>query len=384
MKILLLTTHLNIGGITSYTVTLAKALKAEGNEVFVASSGGILVPELAAGGVSHIKVNMLTKSEMSPKIFRAIFEIQKIVKTLDIDIIHAQTRVTQVVGFFVSRSCRRGFVTTCHGFFRRNIGRILFPLWGDRVVAISDAVRQHLIDDFRVNKNRISLIYNGIDVKKFLRDFSENERNDLKDRFGIRRDHSVIGTIARFTPDKGHDVLLKAFLEILKEKPNVQLVFVGDGKERSKMIELTQRFGLSENVIFVKPQLNTVNVLSIIDVFMFVPRRKEGLGLGLLEAQASGKPAVVTNVGGIPNVIKDGVNGFIVEPSKPERLVEPTLKLLKDKELYKRMSSAGREVVVEKFSINGMVDKVKALYKDVIGVQGSQGPSETLRAQGNI
>jgi len=366
MRILLLTTHLNIGGIGTYTVTLAKALKLKGLDVCVASSGGVLVPELTAGGVSHIKIDIFTKSELDPKVFAAIFEIRKIVKRLDIDIIHAETRVTQVVAFFVSRLCKVGFVTTCHGFFRKNLGRLLLPAWGERVIAISKAVEDHLLKDFRVNKNKIALIHNGIDIKRFLKDFSEEEKAGLKDRFGVRKDHAIIGTIARFTPDKGHDVILYALYRILKQKPNVQIVFVGEGKERSKIVDLIERLNLSENVILLRPQINTVNILSTIDVFMFAPRRKEGLGIVLLEAMASGKPVVATNVGGISSIVEDGVNGFLVEPSRPELLVEPALKLLKQKELYKDMAQVGREIVIQKFSINGMVDRVCEVYRQVI------------------
>ena len=363
MRILLLTTHLNIGGIGTYIVSLAKALKAKGEDVIVASSGGMLVEELTSGGVSHIKINVKTKSEMNPKIFGAVFQLRRLVKRLGIDVIHSQTRVTQVIGFFVSRLCRIRFVTTCHGFFRPNLGRRILPAWGDRVIAISEAVKEHLEKDFNVSSDRISLIYNGIDAKNFLREFSQEEKDALKDKFGIRKDHSVIGIIARFTPDKGHDVLLSALFEILKEIPNVQLVFVGDGKEYSRIFDLTQHMGLTENVIFVKSQIKTLNILSVMDVFMFTPRRKEGLGLVLLEALAAGKPVVATKVGGIPSIIKDGVNGFLVPPSRPELLIEPTIRLLKDKDLYQKMSQVGREIVVQKFSINGMADKVHALYK---------------------
>jgi len=365
MRILLLTTHLNIGGIGTYTISLARALRKKGNEVFVASSGGVLLSDLAASGVSHIKLNMLTKSELSPKVLASIFELRKVVKKMNIDVIHAQTRVSQVIGFFVSKLCRKAFVTTCHGFFRPKIGRWILPAWGDRVIAISNAVEEHLIKDFHVRKDRISLIYNGINAMKFLKDFSKEEKDALKDKFGIRKDHSIIGTIGRFTPDKGQDVLLHALFEILKQKPNVQLVFVGDGKERLEIIDMAQRLGLSENVIFVKSQISTINILSVMDVFMFTPKRKEGLGLALLEALAAGKPAVATNVGGVSSIIQDGINGFLVEPSRHNLLVEPTVRLLKDKALYEKMSHVGREMVIQKFSINGMADKVEKLYREV-------------------
>jgi len=366
MKILFLTTHLNIGGITSYIITLAKALKAKGHDVFIASGGGELLAELDKSGIPHIKLDIITKAELSPKVFRAIFEITSIVKRLNIDIIHSQTRVTQVAGFFASRLSKIKLVTTCHGFFRQNIGRRILPSWGEQVIAISEAVQRHLIDDFHVDKDKVSLIYNGIDVKKFIKDFSEEEKLILKDRYGIRKDCAVIGTIARFTPDKGHDILLYALRDILKEKSNVQLVFVGDGKEYSKVVDLAAQLNLSENVVFVRSQLDTVGILSIMDVFMFTPKRKEGLGLALLEALASGKAVVATNTGGIPNVIEDNVNGFLVPPANHRVLVEPVLKLLEDKDLYKKMSHAARQKVIEKFSIDGMVDKVEKVYHEVI------------------
>lgn len=366
MRILLFTNHLNIGGISTYTVSLARALKAKGHEVFVASCGGMLVPELVQSGVSHINIGILTKSELSPKVFRAISEVTKIAKRLHIDIVHPQTRITQVVGFFVSKACGVPLVTTCHGFFNKNIGRVLLPAWGDRVIAISDAVKENLISYFGVDKEKVSMIYNGIEIKKFLKDFSEDEKDKLKDRFGIKRDYSVIGMIARFTPDKGHDTLLYALFKILKEKPNVQLVFAGDGDKRQEIEKLSQRLGLSDNVVFIKPQLSTVNALAIMDVFMFTPARREGMGLALLEAMASGKPVVATNVGGISSVIENNVNGFLVEPSRPELLAEPVLRLLKDKALYARMAQAGREIVVKKFSINGMTEKTENVYKEVL------------------
>jgi len=365
MRILLLTTHLNIGGISTYTVSLAKALKAKGHEVFVMSNGGILVPDLAKSGVSHINISLLTKSELSPKVFKAIFEISKIVKRLGIDIVHSQTRVTQVIGFFVSKSCGIPLVTTCHGFFYKNIGRAILPAWGSRVIAISDAVKENLINYFGVDEARVSLIYNGIDAQKFIRDLSGEEKARLKDKFGIKRNYSVIGMIARFTPDKGHDTLLYALCDIVKKKPDVQLVFVGDGDKKRDIVELSQRLNLSDNVVFVKPQINTVNALAVMDVFMFTPKRREGLGLAVLEALASGKPVVATDVGGVSSIVENNMNGFLVRPSEPGLLVEPVLRLLGDKAVYANMAQAGRETVVKKFSINGMADRTEDIYREV-------------------
>ncbi|MCX5687886.1 MAG: glycosyltransferase family 4 protein, partial [Candidatus Omnitrophica bacterium] len=147
---------------------------------------------------------------------------------------------------------------------------------------------------------------------------------------------------------------------------NVQLVFVGDGDKRQDMIKLSQRLDLSDSVVFIKPQINTVNALAVMDIFMFTPKRREGLGLVLLEALASGKPVIATDVGGVSSVIENDVNGFLVEPSRPELLVEPVLRLLKDKTVYARMAVSGREIVIKKFSINGMVDRTEEVYREVV------------------
>ncbi|PIW67969.1 MAG: glycosyltransferase family 1 protein, partial [Candidatus Omnitrophica bacterium CG12_big_fil_rev_8_21_14_0_65_42_8] len=121
-----------------------------------------------------------------------------------------------------------------------------------------------------------------------------------------------------------------------------------------------------DNVLFIKPQLNTVDVLAVMDVFMFTPARREGLGLVVLEALASGKPVVATDIGGISSIIENNVNGFLVKPSEPKLLAGPVLRLLNDKALYARMAASGREVVIRKFSINEMADKTEKVYMEVI------------------
>ncbi|MFA5389545.1 MAG: glycosyltransferase family 4 protein [Candidatus Omnitrophota bacterium] len=366
MRILLFTTHLNIGGIATYVVSLARALSSRGHDIFVASGGGALEPELAKSGIVHLRMDIITKSELSPKVLKAVFEISRIIKRHNIDIVHSQTRITQVAGFFVSRRCNIPMVTTCHGFFRKNAGRIMLPSWGDKVIAISDAVRENLINYFKVDEGRVALIYNGVDADRFLRDFSEEEKEKIRAGFGIKKGRKVIGMIARFTPDKGHDTLLYALAEIVKQRPDVQLMFVGDGDKRREAIELSRKLNLSENVTFAAPQLNTADALAVMDIFMFTPERREGLGLALLEALAAGKPVVATNVGGISSVVENGINGFLVEPSKPGPLAVSVLRLLSDKELCARMAQAGIKTVAEKFSMAAMAEKTEEVYKEAV------------------
>ena len=130
MNILFLTTHANTGGITSYILTLGEALVKSGHKVWVASSGGDCVPRMEAAGMRHIKINIRTKSEVHPKLWLCFGPLNELIRKEGIDIIHAQTRVTQVLGFFLSRASGVKMVTTCHGFFRPRWFRKMFPCWG--------------------------------------------------------------------------------------------------------------------------------------------------------------------------------------------------------------------------------------------------------------
>ena len=121
-----------------------------------------------------------------------------------------------------------------------------------------------------------------------------------------------------------------------------------------------------ENVIFVKSQISTMNILSVIDVFMFTPERKEGLGLVLLEALASGKPIVATNVGGISSIVKDGVNGFLVEPCNSEQLADRIQFLLDRDELRATMSKTGRKMVEDTFSWDAKAMEISKTYETLL------------------
>ena len=267
MKILLLTSHLNFGGISIYTFSLAKGLKDKGNDVLVGSSGGDLVPQLLNIGIRHIKIPVNTKSEIGPKAMLSVFKLRKILKEEKVELIHAQTRVTQVVASNLSRFFKIPYVTTCHGFFKPHGGRLIFPCWGNRVIAISEAVREHLVNQMKVAKEKIGLIYNGIDLDKF----SKYRRPEEKDNFRLEYKLSgapVIGIISRLSSVKGHKYLLASFAQILKEYPEEQLLIVGDGPEENKLVNLAKELKILGKVIFAKSTPDTTKPLSVMDIFV--------------------------------------------------------------------------------------------------------------------
>jgi len=360
MKILFLTTHINTGGITSYLSSLAQGLIAEGHKIFLVSSGGDREKDLEGLGIQVIRLDIKTKSELSPKVYRAIGPICKVIRDEKIDIIHAHTRVTQVLGVIVSRFCGKPYVSTCHGFFKPRLSRKLFPCWGRQVIAISTQVQNHLINDLHVPAKTITVINNGIDLSEFT-DINEEERILKRKELGLYSG-PILGMIARLSDVKGQDILIHAMPEILRKVSSAKLLLVGQGKMEESWKSLVQGLGLEDEVIFLPVISKTAQILKALDLFV-VPSRQEGFGLSAIEAMAMGLPVVASKVGGIPDIIEDGKTGFLVAAENSQELSRKIIEVLKDIAKAKRVALAGQSSVRKRFSLKEMTEKTLEVYK---------------------
>ena len=150
MKILHITSHLNVGGVSSSILALSRGLKERGHRVIVASGGGQLEAPAIAEGLMHWRVPLHTSVEFSPQVFAATRTLAASLRRDPVDILHGHTRVGQWVAYRLSRRLRCPYVTTWHGYFTPNLGRRLWPFSGDATIAISEPVRQHLQQTFQV------------------------------------------------------------------------------------------------------------------------------------------------------------------------------------------------------------------------------------------
>ncbi len=364
MKVLHVTTHFNVGGITKYILNLAKAVQTEGVEVIVASSGGDLEPGLKKCGIRHLQLNIKTKFEFGPKAIISGFKIAGIIKNEKIDLLHAHTRVSQVASAIASAITGVPVVTTCHGYFKKR-SRALVDTWGVKVIAISDAVRMHLRDDLGVSEPRIKLIYSGVDADRFSRVYSREEMLALKRSIGLR-DGPVIGTIGRLSSIKGQKYLIMAFREVMAERGDTQCVIVGSGPEESALKDLAGSMGVYDSVKFIESCDDTHRYLSMMDVFVF-PSIKEGLGIALLEALASGRACVASRIGGIEDIITDGRNGILIDVENSHGIADAILRLLDDDVLRKKIGEEGRAMVRSRFTLNTMADNITKLYRETAG-----------------
>jgi len=364
MKILLLANHFNTGGITTYLLTLIKGYVSRGHQVFVATSGGDRVPEAEGLGARHVVVpGLKVKCECHPGLFSSAMALRALVTDEAIDILHAQTRVTQSVAAFVGLLSGRPYISTCHGFFKAHIFRILFPLWGRRAIAISGPVAKHLTKDLWVPASKVVFVPNGIDSRKFF-PVTAQQHHELRERFGVGAS-PLVGIIARLSDVKGHSYLIQAMNELVHGMPGVKCLIIGEGPLEQELKEQVSHLRLEASVKFVKINGQPSELLPMFDVFA-MPSLQEGLGLSVMEAQACGVPVVASRVGGLVEAVKDGETGILVPPRDHLALADALMKVLADKNLASRFGLAGREWIIRNFALDQMVDRTLGIYEAVL------------------
>ena len=368
MNILFIANHLNVGGISSYLLTLASGLKQKGHQVYLASSGGELEDRFIQAGITLFKAPLKTKNEISHKIIFSFWRLRKVIREFNIDLIHSHSRTTQVLGGLLCRVLAKPHVFTCHGFFKPKLWRRFFPCWGQAVIAISQQVKEHLIIDFKLDEFKISVIHNGIDTKNF-GDFSG--RDNLRAELGMPADF-LVGIIARLSRVKGHTYLIQAMSEVTKNFPSAKLLIIGQGKTKNALIKETHDLGLESSIAFIPEAKNTKDLLSAMDIFV-MPSLQEGLGLALMEAMAQGVAVVGSAVGGIKTLIQDKVNGLLVAPADAPALAQAIITLLGDFRLRRVLGARAREFIIANFSKEEMVDKTEIVYQQTLQEVIAQG-----------
>ncbi len=373
MKILLLTTHLEMGGIPIYLINLSRGLKALGHSPVVASSGGGLQKRLIEEEIPHWRIPCRTSSELNPKLWLLAFpRLLQITWRERPDLIHAHTRVSQVLAWALSHTTGIPYVTTCHGLYRFRIGRRLFRCWGKSVMAISTPSMERLVKQYRLAPpHQVVLVKNGIEVDRFLQPAPQEEVANFKESLGLKG-QPIIGAIARLSPVKGFEFLLKAVPTLLTAFPRLQVLLVGDGPQKPDLIRWAYELGIAEHLVISHGVEDTRIPLATLDCFV-APALREGFGLALVEAMAAGVPVVATNSGGPGEIIEDGRSGLLVPPGDPRALGEAVLKLLTDPARRSQIAQAGRQRALEQFDMRRVVKEVEAVYARAANGQSSIG-----------
>jgi glycosyltransferase involved in cell wall biosynthesis len=280
-------------------------------------------------------------------------------------VVHAHNFGPLVYGAGAARLAgTRGLVYTLHGpeaSEREDLGRIDRIRTIDRVISVSDHVAAVAADRSRIDRSRITTIYNGIDIDSYARAL-EPSRDLLRKEWGVEDAAAVIGTVARLTPEKDHSTLLEAFALVLKSHPSTWLVLAGDGDRRGPLEERARALGIDARVRFLGTRRDVPAVLGALDLFV-LPSVIEGLGITLIEAMAAGLPCVATRTGGIPEVAGDDV--VLVESGDVAVLTDAMRWMLDHPEQAVAMARTGRARVSERFGIDEMVAGYERVYAEL-------------------
>jgi glycosyltransferase involved in cell wall biosynthesis len=270
-------------------------------------------------------------------------------------------------------------VHTVHGFafhdqeppWRQALFRNLERLaghWCDKMIFISQPLIDWALREGVTNESKVVKIYSGIELDHF-HPVSAEEKRKIRKKWGINQKDAVIGMVSKLWEGKGHEILIRAFQEIKKEIKEARLVIVGEGYLHDPLVSLVDRLGLTDSVLFTGFQMDVFEIIATFDVTV-LPSFFEGMGRVLLEAMAMEKPVVASRVGGIPDLVEDGVNGFLVSPGKIRELREGLLKVLCDRKLARKLGRQGRKRINDQFSAETMVQSIDKIYRKLLSMKG--------------
>lgn len=356
MNILILTSHLNPGGISRYVITLGRGLIKQGHNVWVASTGGEWVKKLEALGIKHKIIPIKTKSICSPKILLSFLCLKKLIKQEKINVVHGNTRVTQFLSFLIYKFIRIPYLSSFHGFYRATFFRYLFKFSGLLTIAVSQAVKRHLIDDFKIREDKIRVIYNGLDIEEFSK--TKANRKD----WGFPKDDYLIGILGRISQEKGHSLAVEALSRLQTKYKNIYLLISGEGKVKKQLQKEIDDSSLGGRVKFLNCEAG--DFLDIIDLLL-VPSKKEGFGYSIIEAFAKGVPVIGYKIGGIAEIIKNRQNGILFFSYESSALADAIEEVFSDESLRDKIVTEAKKDVLS-FSDEVMAKNVEKAYLSVL------------------
>ncbi len=342
--------------------------------------GGRLIDLVRANNIKVWPIRNLVQPLNPLRDLFALMELFFFLKKRYYHIVHTHNSKAGFLGRLSARLARVPVVIhTVHGFafhdqepqWRRILFRNLERLasnWCDKVIFISQPLIEWALREKIIKEEKVTKIYSGIDLGKF-HPVDNDEKNRIREKWHIGQDDEVIGIVSKLWDGKGHDVLIKAFRDLKREIKKAKLIIVGEGYLHDRLNDLVCGLGLKESVLFTGFQMDVSEIVASFDVAV-LPSFYEGMGRVLLEAMAMEKPVVATRVGGIPDLVDDGINGILTTPGDVKELSKALRKILMDKGLASAMGREGRKKISLRFSSQLMVESIRSVYIEQMNRKG--------------
>lgn len=299
--------------------------------------------------------------------WRWALQFKRLLEQEKIDLIHAHEFDANTQGAFVAALAGLPMVATIHGknYFWEKLRRRLAYRWVSRnatMVAVSEDLKQFIVEKVGVSPSQVKVLYNGVDV---FPNCDSIEVGECRKELGLPPSHQIVGVVGNLYPVKGHQYLIDSIPAVLSKCPNTSFVFAGRGELEAELRGQVHRLGLDARVFFLGLRQDIPRILSVIDVFV-LPSLSEGLSMAILEAMIAGKPVVATQVGGNPELVLDGETGFLIPPRDSQALAASLTTLLMNKQQAEQFGERGKRRAERQFSLQNMVCAYQALYDECI------------------
>lgn len=372
-RILQVLPALGTGGVERGTLDIARHLSAQGWTALVASSGGAAISELAACAARHYRLPLAAKS---PWVIHAnIGRLQKLIRDQGVQLVHARSRAPAWSAYLAAKRCKVPFVTTFHGVYdgsehwlKRHYNAVMAK--GERVIAISDYVADHVQARYGVGPDRLRTIPRGVDLAAFDPAAITDARTaPLVERWRLEPGTMVVMLPGRVTRIKGHQLLLKAIDRLARR--NFICLMVGSLEPRTGYIGeiegLIGAMGLSGVVRMVGSCDDMPAAFSLADIVVVPSIGPEAFGRVSVEAQAMGKPVIAADIGGLSETVMPAATGWLVPPNDAEELAHALdLALAMPADARARLAQRARRHVVHAFSAEEMGRKTLDVYRELL------------------
>lgn len=374
LRVLYVIDSLGMGGAERTLATIVDSIAAESIEprvcVLQDREGNPVADAIMARGVPVDMVPVRRLRDLS-----APLRLRRYVRSHGIQVMHCHLEFAVSMGAPVGRSLGIPVVATSHTFGPTTVGtresmhQTLYR-WSLRnansaVIALSGEGRRYLVDVVSLPARKVRVIYNGVETDRF-RPRDAAERSELRSRLRIGDESPLIATVSVLRREKGIADLIEAMPQIC-DRSDATLLVVGDGDDRSRLERLAASLGLNGEVRFLGQRDDIPAILGASDLFV-LPTLGDMLPTVIAEAMAAGLPVVATDVGSVPEMVKDGVTGLLAPPGSADELADRCIELLTDRDRAAALGAGGRRRAEELFDVRRQAGALASLYRDLVEV----------------
>ena len=367
IKVLNIISDTNIGGAGRCVLNFLDHFDRSKFEVAVAMPrGSLLLPEVQKRNIRAIEVDGIADKSLD---LGAVSKLMAVIRAENPDVVHTHGAFA---GRMAGRFCGKKVVYTRHSVFpvspkiQKGPGRWLNKtaneFFSDDIIAVAEAAKENLTDG-GVDPRKVRVILNGVEA---VRPCTPEEVAANRQRYGVAEDEFVIGILARLEAVKGHDILIRAADQLLKEGRKIKVLIAGVGNQeeaiRQQIAELHR-----ENEIRLLGFVSDVrSLLSVLSVQANASWGTEATSLALLEGMSLGIPAVASDYGGNPGVVFPGKNGYLFRQKDAEDMARYLRRLMDDPAEYARLQEGSREVFAQTFTAEQYARNIEAVYEGLV------------------